>query len=232
MMQRPLVDEPGRGHALADGLFLCRALADSATLAEDMQRVIACAPWRHMQVPGGGRMSVAMSNCGALGWVSDASGYRYTRIDPLTALPWPPLPPSFSRLATELAARAGFSGFEPDACLINRYAAGCALGLHQDRNEADFSQPIVSVSIGAAAEFLWGGPRRADCVRKLRLQDGDVLVWGGPARLNFHGVAPLRPHAADDVRVNLTLRCAGTVTRGTHEALQSGALTRNAEQEP
>lgn len=209
-MQPSLLDDAGSVQVMADGLYLCRAQADSVALSEDVQRVIACAPWRHMQVPGGARMSVAMSNCGALGWVSDASGYRYSRVDPLTARPWPPLPPSFARLATACAARAGFAGFEPDACLINRYAAGSTLGLHQDRNEADFSQPIVSVSIGAAAEFLWGGPRRTDPVRKLRLHDGDVLVWGGSARLHFHGVARFRPQAADGVRINLTLRRAGT----------------------
>jgi DNA oxidative demethylase len=207
-LQPSLLDDTGHALTLAEGLTLFRAAADTKSLNDDVQAVIASAPWRHMQVPGGGRMAVAMSNCGALGWVSDASGYRYDGTDPLTAKPWPPMPASFARLATELAAHAGFASFDADACLLNRYAAGSGLGLHQGRNEADFSQPIVSVSLGAAADFFWGGPRRADRVRRLRLQNGDVLVWGGTARLHFHGVAPLRPAADDDFRINLTLRCA------------------------
>jgi DNA oxidative demethylase len=210
--QRWLIDDAGQALALARGLTAFRAAADSSALRKDVADVIAAAPWRHMQAPGGGRMSVAMSNCGALGWVSDSSGYRYADTDPLTAKPWPLLPVSFTRLATEFAARAGFVGFQPDACLLNRYQAGCGLGLHQDRNEADFSQPIVSVSLGAAANFLWGGARRADPVCKLRLHDGDVLVWGGPARLHFHGVAPWRPGATGNCRINLTLRRAAALT--------------------
>ena len=149
-------------------------------------------------------MSVAMTNCGALGWVTDRSGYRYDAIDPETGAPWPPMPAAWRRLAEECAATAGFPGFAPDACLVNRYEPGARMGLHQDKDEVDFSQPIVSVSLGASAIFLWGGSTRAERPEKVELHHGDVVVWGGDARLRFHGVAPVK----DGLRYNLTFRRA------------------------
>jgi alkylated DNA repair protein (DNA oxidative demethylase) len=156
-------------------------------------------------------MSVAMTNCGRAGWVTDRSGYRYDPLDPVTQRPWPPMPAGFLELAARAASAAGFPGFVPDSCLINRYEPGTRLSLHQDRNERDFGAPIVSVSLGLPAVFLFGGSRRADRARRVRLESGDVVVWGGPARLAFHGVAPLAD--GDDpltgnCRINLTLRKA------------------------
>lgn len=177
-----------------------------------LQTVVAQAPWRHMQTPGGQRMSVALTNCGALGWVSDRRGYRYSALDPDSGQPWPPLPAPFADLATQAAAAAGFDGFTPDACLINRYAPGARMGLHQDRDERDLAQPIVSVSLGLPAVFLWGGLRRADRTVRVPLLHGDVVVWGGVNRLRFHGIAPL-PEGHHPLtgaqRINFTLRRAG-----------------------
>jgi alkylated DNA repair protein (DNA oxidative demethylase) len=195
------------------GATLLRGFATplSATLAADLQRVIARAPFRHMLTPGGLSMSVAMTNCGAYGWVSERTGYRYDPIDPESGNPWPSIPESFLRLAGESAAAAGFGGFAPDACLINRYQTGAKLSLHQDKDERDFGQPIVSVSLGVPATFLFGGLRRADKTLRVPVRHGDVLVWGGPARLNYHGVLPVKaahhPFAGAH-RVNLTLRKA------------------------
>jgi alkylated DNA repair protein (DNA oxidative demethylase) len=156
-------------------------------------------------------MSVAMSNCGRVGWVTDRTGYRYDPIDPMTRRPWPSMPAAFRRLAASAAAGAGFQGFEPDACLINRYEPAAQLSLHQDRNERDLGAPIVSVSLGLPAVFLFGGVRRSERPRKVRLESGDVAVWGGPARLVFHGIEPLAD--GDDpltgrCRINLTFRKA------------------------
>src|SRR3954452_18345586 len=136
-------------------------------------------------------MSVAMTNCGEVGWITDRTGYRYDAIDPATGLPWPAMPEIFSDLAAKAAEAADFSGFHPDACLINRYVPGARLSLHQDRNERDFDQPTVSVSLGLPAIFLWGGKTRAGKVRRIPLIHGDVMVWGGPDRLTFHGVEAL-----------------------------------------
>ena len=177
----------------------------------DLQTVLEQAPLRHMITPGGFRMSVAMSNCGALGWVSDCAGYRYDAVDPDSGQRWPAMPASFRRLARRAAAEAGFSDFEPDACLVNRYEPGARLTLHQDRNERDFRQPIVSVSLGLPAVFLFGGPKRSDRPTRVTLTHGDVLVWGGPARLRYHGVLALAQglHAlTGNFRFNLTLRRA------------------------
>lgn len=188
------------------------ALADAAALLAEMAAVTAQAPLRQMLTPGGQRMSVAMSNCGALGWVSDSRGYRYHPLDPDSGRPWPALPPLFLRLARDAADQAGFAGFEPDACLINRYGPGTRLSLHQDRNERDFGAPIVSVSLGLPAVFLWGGLRRADRPLRLPLAHGDVVVWGGPSRLVYHGVLPLadgRHPLTGAQRINLTFRRAG-----------------------
>jgi alkylated DNA repair protein (DNA oxidative demethylase) len=153
-----------------------------------------------------------MTNAGPLGWVSDRRGYRYDPIDPDSGKPWPAMPDVFLELAETAAARAGFSGFVPDACLINRYEPGTRLTLHQDRNERDFGQPIVSVSLGIPAVFQFGGMRRTDRALRVPLAHGDVVVWGGPARLRYHGVLPLKPNqheALGECRINLTLRCAG-----------------------
>lgn len=177
-----------------------------------LQAVIAQAPPRQLLTPGGQRMSAALSNCGAFGWVSDRRGYRYSAQDPDSGRPWPALPVSFLALARAAAAEAGFGGFVPDACVVNRYAVGARMGLHQDRDERDLSQPIVSVSLGLPAVFLWGGARRTDRAERMPLRHGDVLVWGGVDRLRFHGVAPVRTavHALTGaVRFNLTFRRAG-----------------------
>jgi DNA oxidative demethylase len=199
---------------LAPGALLLRGFAATraATLLADLRRVLEAAPWRHMLTPGGYRMSVAMTNCGALGWVSDARGYRYDGIDPESGRRWPALPASFVELASEAAAQAGFAGFAPDACLVNRYQPGARLTLHQDRNERDFGAPIVSVSLGLPAVFLFGGAKRKDRTKRVPLAHGDVVVWGGPARLFHHGVLALKDgeHALTGAqRINLTLRKAG-----------------------
>jgi alkylated DNA repair protein (DNA oxidative demethylase) len=204
---------PG-GEILAPGAVILRgfALARDAEILAALERVTSRAPFRHMVTPGGFRMSVAMTNCGALGWVTDRTGYRYDPIDPLSGRRWPRMPHVFLRLAREASARAGFDGFVPDACLINRYDPGARLSLHQDRNERDFEQPIVSVSLGIPATFLFGGLRRGDKTSRLRLTHGDVVVWGGPARLRYHGVLALKEGQHPSVgrrRFNLTFRKAG-----------------------
>lgn len=198
---------------LGPGAVLLRGFArqDEAALLADLQDVIARAPLRHMVTPGGYRMSVAMTNCGALGWLTDRTGYRYDSIDPQSGKPWPSMPASFARLAAHAAAHAGFDRFVPDACLVNRYAPGARLSLHQDRNERDFRAPIVSVSLGIPAVFLFGGARRADAAARVALEHGDVVVWGGAARLRYHGVRALKDGhhpLLGRQRVNLTLRKA------------------------
>ena len=199
--------------ALAPGATLLGRFAEAAgrPLLADVAGIIAAAPIRRMHTLNGGQMSVGMTNCGAAGWISDRTGYRYDRFDPETGRPWPKMPSTFADLAARAAAAAGFAGFVPDACLINRYTAQTRLSLHQDRNERDLAAPIVSVSLGLPAVFLWGGPRRADRPRRVRLVHGDVVVWGGPARLTFHGIDPLREDdhpLTGPVRYNLTFRRA------------------------
>ncbi|MCB5945486.1 DNA oxidative demethylase AlkB [Acidocella sp. KAb 2-4] len=187
------------------------ALDEEVGLIRAALAVAEISPLRAVATPGGRKMSVTMTNCGAAGWVSDARGYRYERRDPLTGQPWPNLPEPFLTLARAAAAQAGFPGFTPDVCLINRYAPGAKMALHQDRDEADMSAPIVSVSLGLAAVFLWGGAARTDKPARLSLQSGDVVVWGGAARLNFHGVAPVRAGSHNllgAARLNLTFRKA------------------------
>lgn len=185
------------------------ALANDNGLLDGIDAVSAAAPFRHMVTPGGFEMSVAMTNCGPLGWVSDRLGYRYVERDPLTGNPWPAMPSDFLRLAAEAAAAAGFGNFSPDACLINRYEPGTRLTLHQDKDERDFSQPIVSVSLGVPATFLFGGLKRADKTRRIPLLHGDVVVWGGPDRLRYHGVLALKENRHPRLgnrRINLTFR--------------------------
>ena len=184
---------------------------EETALLAALEGVIAAAPWRQVITPGGKPMSVRMSNCGAVGWVSDRRGYRYSVADPLSGRGWPAMPEAFVRLAARAAAAAGFAGFAPDACLINLYEPGARMALHQDRDEADFSAPIVSLSLGLPAVFLWGGAARADKAARIELHSGDVVVWGGAARLNFHGVLPLREGAHPVLgrrRINLTFRKA------------------------
>jgi alkylated DNA repair protein (DNA oxidative demethylase) len=205
---------PAAVEPLAEGATILRRFAQpmATRLIEAVARVAAAAPFRTMVTPGGYTMSVAMTSCGRLGWVTDRSGYRYDTIDPATRRPWPSLPPVFRELATGAAAAAGYAGFEPDACLVNRYEPGTRLSMHQDRNERDFGAPIVSVSLGLPAVFLFGGARRQDRPRRVRLESGDVVVWGGPTRLNFHGVAPLADGEhplTGRRRINLTFRKAG-----------------------
>lgn len=160
-------------------------------LIEAIRGIAAVSPFRRMVTPSGWEMSAALTNCGQAGWVTDRSGYRYDETDPATGLPWPAMPKSFAALAREAAATAGFPDFRPDACLMNRYVPGARLSLHQDRDERDFDHPIVSVSLGLPTIFLWGGKARSDKVRRIALTHGDVVVWGGPDRLTFHGVHPL-----------------------------------------
>ena len=202
--------ELGAGTRLLRGFVLAQG-SERAVVAA-LEAIVARAPFRHMLTPGGQRMSVAMTSCGALGWITDGQGYRYVPADPASGRAWPPMPPEFLRLAGAAAEAAGFPGFLPDACLINRYEPGARLSLHRDEDERDLSAPVVSVSLGLPATFLFGGKRRGDPTVKVPLEHGDVVVWGGPARLNFHGVAPLADGhhpALGSRRINLTLRQAG-----------------------
>ncbi|WP_313701060.1 DNA oxidative demethylase AlkB [Achromobacter sp.] len=188
------------------------ALPTVDALLAGVDDVTAQAPFRHMETPGGYTMSVALTNCGELGWTTDARGYRYSRIDPVSRHPWPAMPQAFRQLAQDAAQEAGFPDFAPDACLVNRYEPGSRLSLHQDRNERDFDAPIVSVSLGMPAMFLFGGDDRADRAARVPLFHGDVVVWGGVDRLRFHGVMPLKdlPHPRlGSQRINFTIRKAG-----------------------
>ena len=199
---------------LEEGAVLLRGFVteQAPALVEAIHRIAQAAPFRHLVTPGGYTMSVAMTNCGRVGWVSDRKGYRYDPVDPDSSAPWPPMPAPFIDLALKAAAEAGFPDYAPDACLINRYAPGARMALHQDKDERDFTQPIVSVSLGLPATFLWGGDARGDKARRIPLQHGDVFVWGGPARMRFHGIAPLKDgeHPATGAcRINLTFRKAG-----------------------
>lgn len=206
--------QQGWQELLCPGAVLLRhfALAEEPAILAALDDVVAAAPFRHMMTPGGLRMSVAMTNCGALGWITDRKGYRYESIDPSNGKPWPAMPDAFRRLAEEAAASAGFARFEPDACLINRYAPGARLTMHQDKDERDLNAPIVSVSLGVPAIFQFGGLQREEKALRIQLTHGDVLVWGGPARLRYHGVMPLKENTHDLLgtqRINLTFRKAG-----------------------
>ncbi len=203
-----------RREAIGEGAVVLRAFA--ATRAGELLRAVeqisAVAPFRQMVTPGGYTMSVAMTNCGELGWVTDRRGYRYQTTDPLTDETWPAMANVLRSVATEAAAAGGYAGFVPDACLINRYQPGARLSLHQDRNERTLDAPIVSVSLGLPAIFLFGGERRGDRPRRVPLEHADIAVWGGPTRLAFHGVDTLADgeHALTGrCRINLTFRKAG-----------------------
>jgi len=205
-------DESGpREIQLAPGAILLGGFAkpSDTSLIDAVKAVVARAPFRHLVTPGGHTMSVAMTNCGRVGWVSNRRGYRYDTIDPDSGQAWPQMPPVFAKIADQAAAKAGFNGFDPDACLINRYEPGAKMSLHQDKDELDFGAPIVSVSLGLPATFLFGGMSRSDKAVRYRLTHGDVVVWGGPARLAYHGVAPL-PDGEHSLlgrrRINLTFR--------------------------
>jgi alkylated DNA repair protein (DNA oxidative demethylase) len=197
----------GRQATLLRGFAQSQAAALLAAIGD----IHGVSPFRHMVTRGGWTMSVAMTNCGAAGWVTDRSGYRYDAVDPATGRSWPAMPAAFSALALAAASAAGFAGFVPDGCLINQYRPGARLSLHQDRNEHDLSAPIVSVSLGLPAIFLWGGQKRTDRPARVPLVHGDVVVWGGVDRLTFHGVSPLADGfhpMTGDVRYNLTFRKA------------------------
>jgi alkylated DNA repair protein (DNA oxidative demethylase) len=192
-------------------LFPKRLREAAPGLLAALTPLLARAPFRHMTTRRGSALSAAMSNCGALGWIGDSRGYRYVALDPQSGQPWPAMPEILRAAAVQAADDAGFADFSPDACLINRYAVGAHMGLHQDKDEADFRQPIVSFSFGLPTVFLWGGPARRDKPQKFPLEHGDVLVWGGPARLCFHGVSPIREGThplTGACRLNLTFRRA------------------------
>ncbi|HET7060695.1 MAG TPA: DNA oxidative demethylase AlkB [Nitrosospira sp.] len=196
---------------LCPGAVVLRRLAlpYQAEILDALQAVTAEAPFRRMSTPGGFRMSVALTNCGSCGWVSDRTGYRYDAIDPESGKPWPRIPPVFLNLVQHAASLAGFENYRPDACLVNRYEPGARLSLHQDKDEHDLSSPIVSVSLGIPAVFLWGGLRREHKTMRIPLGHGDVVAWGGPARLRYHGVLPVKEgyHSfAGRYRINLTFR--------------------------
>ena len=202
--------QPSR-EEIADGAVLLRGFVwpIEGELIEAARAVVAQSPFRRMTTPGGHLMSVAMTNCGERGWITDHTGYRYDPVDPRTGAPWPAMPPVFHDLARRAAEQGGFAGFAPDACLVNRYEPGTRLSLHQDKDELDYSAPIVSVSLGLPATFLFGGLARSDKPRRFRLVHGDVVVWGGASRLAYHGVAPLAEGEHPLLgrkRINLTFR--------------------------
>jgi alkylated DNA repair protein (DNA oxidative demethylase) len=220
---RLLINSLGPGTAILQGF----ALSAETGLLDAIGSVLRCAPFRNMETPGGFRMSVAMTNCGPLGWVSDRTGYRYDHLDPLTGKLWPEMPAAFLKLAASAAEAGGFPNFIPDACLINRYEPGAKLSLHQDKDERDFGHPIVSVSLGLPAIFLFGGLVRSDKTVRVPVMHGDILVWGGPARLRYHGVVPVKDgfHPAfGSFRYNLTFRKAGHLS----PMLAAGTVERSS----
>ncbi|HEU5137120.1 MAG TPA: DNA oxidative demethylase AlkB [Steroidobacteraceae bacterium] len=210
-LELPFADEGHERLLLGDGITLLRGFADTAQLMPLIHDIARVAPFRHLVTPGGQTMSVAMTNCGPLGWVSDRSGYRYSALDPLRDKTWPAMPREFEQLARSAAAACGFPDFVPDACLINRYVAGARLTAHRDADEQNFAQPIVSVSLGLPASFAFYGLTRGGKGQNVALIDGDVLVWGGPSRLVYHAVRPIKPGIhplTGEARFNLTFRHA------------------------
>jgi DNA oxidative demethylase len=213
ILTQDLFDRSAADRAASLGLTCLpgHALPLERALLDGIAQITAAAPFRHMLTPGGQRMSVAMTNCGQVGWVTDRKGYRYDPLDPESGRPWPALPACFAQLAERAAAEAGFASFRPDVCLINRYEPGARMSLHQDRDERDLSAPIVSISLGLGATFLFGGLKRSDRPYRLPLVHGDVLVWGGAQRLAYHGVAPVAEgchRTLGRMRLNLTMRQA------------------------
>jgi alkylated DNA repair protein (DNA oxidative demethylase) len=212
-MSLPLFDDAPSREIMAPGATLLRSFVGSAEapLLSALAEVVSAAPFRHMTTPGGHVMSVAMTNCGSVGWVTDRRGYRYDPIDPQSGRPWPAMPAVFRDLARRAAVAGGFPGFDPDGCLVNRYEPGAKLSLHQDKDERDLAAPIVSVSLGLPATFQFGGLQRSDPKRRIPLTHGDVVVWGGPSRLAYHGILTLKKGehpVLGAVRVNLTFRKA------------------------
>ncbi|HEY6125130.1 MAG TPA: DNA oxidative demethylase AlkB [Steroidobacteraceae bacterium] len=210
-LELPFADASHERLRLGDGITLLRGFADTAQLMPLIHSIASVAPFRHLVTPGGQTMSVAMTNCGPVGWVSDRSGYRYSSRDPLTDQDWPALPREFEQLALTAASASGFPDFVPDACLINRYVAGARLTAHRDADEQNFAQPIVSVSLGLPASFAFYGLTRGGKGQTVALTDGDVLVWGGPSRLVYHAVRPIKPGKhplTGEARYNLTFRHA------------------------
>lgn len=209
-MQTGLVDMVESSIAPGVVLYPGRALPLAEALIAEVSAIAAAAPYQHMVTPGGFTMSAALTNCGA-GWISDRKGYRYSDINPQTGARWPAMPPLFSKLAADAARDAGYPDFVPDAAIINRYIPGARMSLHQDSQERPLDAPVVSISLGLSAMFLWGGMARSDRPQRIALHHGDVIVWGGASRLNFHGIAPLKPGVHPDLgaqRINLTFRQA------------------------
>lgn len=209
--------------AIGPGAFCFKGVIaqDAAEILQAVKHVVAKARFRHLTTPGGRRMSVAMSNCGLQGWVSDHAGYRYQATDPITGQPWPDMPEVLLATARSLARRAGYDNFNPDVCLINRYRAGDRMGLHQDKDEGNVTAPIVSLSLGMPATFIWGGLQRTGPTQRFVLEHGDVVVWGGEDRLRFHGVAPLKAGEhplTGKCRINITFRQTGSVKHAVTEA--------------
>ncbi len=208
------LQQPARREQIGEQSYVLRgyALPWLERLLPELRAVLAQSPFRQMVTPGGFTMSAALSSCGELGWTTDRQGYRYSPLDLERQQPWPALPNVLRELATTAAAAAGFEGFVPDACLINRYVPGARMSLHQDKNERDFSAPVVSLSLGLPAVFLFGGHQRSDKTQKTSLFHGDVVVWGGVDRLRFHGVLPVKHGVHQRMgpqRINLTFRKAG-----------------------
>lgn len=208
------LQQPARVERISDQAFALRgfALPKAKELLAALNSVLLQAPLRQMQTPGGYTMSARLSSCGALGWTTDRDGYHYSPLDPLSARPWPAMPGVFLALAAAAASSAGFSGFVPDSCLINAYAPGAKMSLHQDKNERCHTAPIVSISLGLPAIFQFGGFERSDPTQRIALFHGDIMVWGGVDRLRYHGVMPIKPghHSLlGEQRINITLRQAG-----------------------
>ena len=208
------LQQPARREQIGEQSYVLRgyALPWLERVLPELRAVLVQSPFRHMVTPGGYTMSAALSSCGALGWTTSPQGYRYSSLDPERQQPWPSMPPVLRELAINAASAAGFDGFAPDACLINRYVPGARMSLHQDKNERDYSAPVVSLSLGLPAVFLFGGHQRSDKTQKISLFHGDVAVWGGVDRLRFHGVLPIKEGAHPRMgpqRINLTFRTAG-----------------------
>ena len=208
------LQQPARREQIGEQSYVLRgyALPWLERVLPELRAVLVQSPFRHMVTPGGFTMSAALSSCGALGWTTSPQGYRYSPLDPERQQPWPSMPAVLRELAINAASAAGFDGFAPDACLINRYVPGARMSLHQDKNERDYNAPVVSLSLGLPAVFLFGGHQHSDKTQKISLFHGDVAVWGGVDRLRFHGVLPIKEGAHPRMgpqRINLTFRTAG-----------------------